>query len=73
MQIIILKKEEINMFNDFEDDVLLEAMLDYEESCAAKKEKEESCKTKSEGCKSKTEEVEDLLDEEDIDLLDDYE
>ena len=41
------------MFNDFEDDVLLEAMLDYEESCTAKK--EESCKTKNEDCKSKSE------------------
>lgn len=62
------------MFNDFEDDVLLEAMLDYEESCAAKKEKEESCKTKNEGCKSKSEgcktkmeEVEEILDDEDCD------
>lgn len=49
------------MFNNFEDDVLLEAMLDYEESCAAKKEKEESCKTKNE-------EVEDLIDDEDYDI-----
>lgn len=55
------------MFNDFEDDVLLEAMLDYEESCAAKKEKEESCKTKNEGCKTKMEEVEEILDDEDYD------
>lgn len=53
------------MFNDFEDDVLLEAMLDYEESCTAKK--EESCKTKNEDCKSKTEEVEEILDDEDYD------
>lgn len=62
------------MFNDFEDDALLEAMLDYEESCATKKEKEESCKTKNEGCKSKSEgcktkmeEVEEILDDEDYD------
>lgn len=60
------------MFNDFEDDVLLEAMLNYEESCTAKKEescktKNEDCKSKSEGCKTKTEEVEEILDDEDYD------
>lgn len=52
------------MFNDFEDDVLLEAMLDYEESC---KTKNEGCKSKSEGCKTKMEEVEEILDDEDYD------